>query len=285
MAVAITEEKLNAARTYLKDTADRFAGLLETTSRSQMPATVHWTVADTAAHVVALARLCAWKLESDGRDAPPIAGISELMQRTVVDTVDRMNEEVLSQFGERRLPVLAAMLRAEIDNVIRASDAADPARGMPWLGESIVPLAGVIAHMLNELQIHGRDIARAVRAPWKVPPQEAAPFFDLFLVGVTRYGYGKLLEGHGPARPGRVAVEFRSPYTTTVTMAMTDGFVEIEEPGGPVDVRLRFDPTTLNLMLFGRISKPRALLTGKVSVGGRRPWLLPAFLKIVRLPS
>lgn len=61
MAVAITEEKLNAARTYLKDTADRFAGLLEATSRSEMPATAHWTVADTAVHVVALARLCAWK--------------------------------------------------------------------------------------------------------------------------------------------------------------------------------------------------------------------------------
>jgi hypothetical protein len=37
-------------------------------------------------------------------------------------------------------------------------------------------------------------------------------------------------------------------------------------------------------MLFHRISKPRAVLTGKVVVRGRRPWLLPTFLRTVRCP-
>jgi hypothetical protein len=32
------------------------------------------------------------------------------------------------------------------------------------------------------------------------------------------------------------------------------------------------------------LSKPRALLTGRVRVGGRRPWLLPVFLRKVRVP-
>ncbi|MBB6348646.1 hypothetical protein AB0C18_22120 [Nonomuraea muscovyensis] len=36
--------------------------------------------------------------------------------------------------------------------------------------------------MLNELQIHGRDIARTVRTRWPVPAREAALFFDLFLL-------------------------------------------------------------------------------------------------------
>jgi hypothetical protein len=68
-------------------------------------------------------------------------------------------------------------------------------------------------------------------------------------------------------------------------MVMTDGFVMVEKPDGAPDVRLTFDPVTLNLMLFGRVSKPRAVLTGKVVISGRRPWKLPGFLRIVRLPS
>lgn len=40
-----------------------------------------------------------------------------------------------------------------------------------------------------------------------------------------------------------------------------------------------------NLMLFGRMSRVRAALTGKVLVSGPRPWLLPAFLRTVHMPD
>jgi putative sterol carrier protein len=94
-----------------------------------------------------------------------------------------------------------------------------------------------------------------------------------------------LLDGGGPARERRIAVEFRSRHTAPVTLVLRDGLVSAEEPGGPTDVRVSFDPATLNLMLFGRISRVRAVLTGKVAVRGRRPWLLPAFLRTVRVPD
>ena len=48
---------------------------------------------------------------------------------------------------------------------------------------------------------------------------------------------------------------------------------------------MTFDPATLNLMLFGRISRVRAAVTGKLVISGRRPWLLPTFLRTVRLPT
>jgi hypothetical protein len=38
------------------------------------------------------------------------------------------------------------------------------------------------------------------------------------------------------------------------------------------------------LMMFHRISKARAALTGSVVVRGPRPWLLPRFLRTVRCP-
>jgi len=87
-----------------------------------------------------------------------------------------------------------------------------------------------------------------------------------------------------PAHSRRIAVEFRSRYTTPVTL-VRDEKVTVTEAGGTPDVRVHFEPVTLSLTMFGRISRPRAALSGKLRVGGPRPWLLPAFLRTVRLPS
>lgn len=286
MIVPITQEKWERARRALTEASERFVGLASETSGSVGKATDDWSVAETVAHVGSLGRTLAGMVDPDGGRVP-VTDIDTLIHSTIVDTVDQFNEVLLGELTERDPRELGRRLHADFERVLIATADADPAQAVPWLGGSKVPLAGLFAHMINELNVHGWDIARAARVPWRVPPEEAALFFDVFLLGVTHYGYGRLLDGHGPAPKGRVAVQFSSRYTTTRVMAMHDGFVTVEKPGdGPVDVKLSFDPVTLNLMLFGRVSKPRAALTGKVVIrGGRRPWTLPSFLRIVKLPS
>jgi hypothetical protein len=205
-----------------------------------------------------------------------------------VDTVAEMNALILRQLTERRPLVLASRLREDIRAVLVATERRAPTEVVPWLGDSRVPLAGLLAHLLNELLIHGRDIARAIparRTRWPIPAPQAALFFELFLVGVTRCGYGRLLDNDDRPRARRITVEFSSKHTTPVTFVLHHGRVSIEEPAPGSDVRLVFDPPALNLMLFGRISKPRAVLTGRLVILGRRPWLLPTFLRTMRLPS
>jgi hypothetical protein len=153
-----------------------------------------------------------------------------------------------------------------------------------WLGDSRVPLSGVLSHLINELQIHGRDIARAARTPWAIPPREAALFFEVFFVELLRHGVGRLLDNDEPPRDRRIAVGFRSDHTRPVTIVLHKGVVSVEEPGGATDARITFDPVTLNQMLFHRVSKPRAVLTGKIAIRGPRPWLLAPFLRTVRCP-
>lgn len=283
MITNITRANWSRTREHLSARAELFAELAGSADAGGR-ATAHWSAADTAAHVATLTRVCAALVDPE-RDPGPLGDIGDHIRRTRVDTVDALNDTLMERFAEREPRVLGRAVRDDVAHILRATARTDPAGAVPWLGGSEVPLAGVLAHLLNELQIHGRDIARPARLPWRVPAGEAAPFFEHFLVGVTEYGYGRLLDGHGPAPKGRVAVEFRSEHTTPVTMAMTDGFVTVEKPDGHPDVRLSFDPPSLNLMLFGRISKARAVLTRRVVIGGRRPWLLPGFLRIVRLPS
>ncbi|MEU4443549.1 maleylpyruvate isomerase family mycothiol-dependent enzyme [Actinosynnema sp. NPDC050801] len=275
-------EQWSAVRAALPVVTRRFAELV-VASDPDARATSDWTVTDTAAHVVMIASIYTTLLAPDGGEVADPA-LAEFIPTVTVDTVADLNALALTRFTERDPAKLAAMLRSMVASILNLTAQADPERTVPWLGASKVPIGGVLAHLVNELLIHGWDIARAVGTPWSIPSREAAPFFDLFIIGLLRNDVGSLLDG-APPRDRRIAVAFSSRYTTPVTVVLHRGRVTVEEPGGPVDVRLGFDPAVLHLVLFGRVSRTRAALTGKLRVSGKRPWLLPTFLRAVRMPT
>ncbi|YCK32746.1 maleylpyruvate isomerase N-terminal domain-containing protein [Actinomadura sp. ATCC 39365] len=278
----ITYGKWASVRGSLKAATDRFAKLVSIVDPHAM-ATREWTVAETAAHVTAIASLYTRVVRGDVTTpfpelAGPILGAN-------VDTVSALNELAFEHFPERDPVVLAERLRGDVREILRAGAEVDPATPVPWLGDARVPVAGVLAHLLNELLLHGWDIARATRTPWSVPARDAGLFFDLFLIGMIRNDYGHLMDTGTPAPPRRITVGFHSAHTAPAALALDHGRVSVAEMGPQVDAHVRFDPAALNLLLFGRMSRTRAALTGKVAVWGRRPWLLPAFLRFVRLPT
>jgi hypothetical protein len=140
----------------------------------------------------------------------------------------------------------------------------------------------MLAHLTNEMLIHGLDIARASGRPWPIPAAYEAMFLELFLIGMVRNDVGGLFEGAKPS-PRRITVEFRSAYTDPVVLVLQHGTLRAEEPDGRADVRLTFDPAVLVPMMFGRVGKARAVFSGKVTVRGRRPWRLAKFLRTVRM--
>lgn len=287
MAASISQDQWQAIRTSVREIGGRFAGLLRDVRDPGARATTKdpgWSVADTAAHVATVAWLDT-ALLVPGAETHPVPGVLERIESTGVDGVHALNDFTLEHFPERDPKALADLLGYHIDRILEATEDRDPAETVGWLGGAQVPLAGLLAHLQNELLLHGHDIARAAGDRWSIPPRDAAAFFELFLMGLTRNGPGRLLEGGGRPRERPIAVEFRSPYTTPATMVLRDGRVTVEPPGPAADVRLDFDPAVMTLMMFGRIGKPRALLSGRVRVSGRRPWLLPIFLRTVRVPS
>ena len=291
MARAITVEQWNAARAALRDSGERFADLACSSGPGTM-ATRDWSIADTVAHVTSIA-LWDTALAQPGLAQPgdiplpyPWDVIEDQIPVTTVDTLNVLNDQIMERFTERDPQVLAKQLRTHIDDMLRASASLDPDKPGPWFGGSRVPLAAIFAHLTNELQIHGYDIARATGAPWVIPSAYAAQFHDLLVAGITRHGVGRFLDNDRPAPRRRIAVRFRSRYMAPLTMVMSPGgAVALAGPDSPVDVQVRFEPAMFNLMMFGRISRLRAVLTGKVRVSGPRPWLLPAFLRTVRFPS
>lgn len=283
VATRIEPGRWLAARAALKDAGDRFEALVASADPQAM-ATAEWTVMDTAAHVAVIAWLYTARMVSD--DTPmPIPGMRDRVLTTTVDNIhDGLNAQMLRDYPSRHPDAVLGKLRSCVDEILRLTDGGDPARTVGWLGGSRLPVAGFVAHLTNELLIHGRDIARSGRVPWRIPPEDAARFFELFLVEIIRNGPGNVLDDDRPVRPGSISVEFRSAYTTPVTIVLANGQVSVEEPSRDNDVRVYFEPATLSLVLFHRVARSRAVMTGGLRVWGRRPWLLMPFLRKVRLP-
>ncbi|MFC4081406.1 maleylpyruvate isomerase N-terminal domain-containing protein [Amycolatopsis samaneae] len=278
----ITEQRWNAVRDALPQAGARFADLVLTAHDPATRVTADWSVVETTAHVGFIALM--YRVMVRGGDEPlPLPALTTSIKQARTDTVADMNTLALREYPERDPVRLSEKLRTDIAEILRRSEGIDPERPVSWLGGALVPVAGVLAHLLNELLIHGLDIARAIGVPWPIRAVDEALFFDLFLVGMTRNSVGTLLDDAVPS-PRRIAVEFRSAHTDPVVMALQHGHVTIEEPDGASDVRLSFDPAVLVPMMFGRVSRARAVLTRKVVIGGPRPWLLRPFLKVVRMP-
>ncbi|MEV0154771.1 maleylpyruvate isomerase family mycothiol-dependent enzyme [Micromonospora sp. NPDC050686] len=270
------------ARDAMRRAAERFTALVRAAGDGTTRATRDWTVADTAAHLLSLAAYYGALLDPD---APrlPVPGLDRLLAGTTVDTVRDANEVVLRHLPERDPGRLADQLQAAVDRLLAATADVD-ARPVRWLGGALVTPTGLLAHLVNEFLVHGWDVARALAQPWPMPDADAALFLDEFLVEMIRRDYGALLDTgvRLPRRP--IGVEFRSAHTRPALLILRNGRVHLGAAGDRPDARVTFRPARFNLMLFGRLSVPRALARRDVVVGGPRPWLVPAFLRVVHLP-
>ncbi len=279
----VSTRKWESIRRDVAAAGDRFASLVEAAGPDRR-ATRHWSVADTAAHVATLTDLDVAITKAYPEPEFTVPDVYEQWQRTTVDQVDQLNVAVMRSFPQRDPRTLAARIRADCEAMLDATRDMDPSAPLPWLGSSTVTMAGLLAHIVNEFHIHGRDIARAAGLAHRVPPAEAAPFFEIFFVGLVRDGYGKLLDTAKPLPDVRVAVAFTSRHTQPVTLLLDGNVVSVADPETRPDARIAYDPVVFNLMLFGRVSPVRAVLSRGVRVGGPRPWLLPAFMRKVRCP-
>lgn len=284
MELEITDERWQDARDALAGAAERFTRMLLDCPAPGRRTLGDWSVADTAAHVAIVARLNAGLIAADlaALDEPEL---DRGWQEAGFGAFAKLNDLSLDHFPERAPDVVANRLLEEVDLLLNRAKDVDPRELRPWLGGARLPAASHVAHQLNEILIHGLDIARAVNVPWRISPREAAMTFDLFLMPMLGGDSGRLLAG-GAGNPGRVAIEFRSKHTTPVVLTSENGRLAVDLPhaAGKVDARVRFDPTTMMLTIFRRERLARAVATGKLLAFGRRPWAAVSYLRGMRSP-
>lgn len=263
----------------LIDAAARLDGLLRAVTDPKAVAVGHWTVEQTVAHLTVLSYFDALTCREDVRIPPELAPILDRTRVARIADIESINAQTLELFTERDLPTLAEQISMNV-GILALVCAHEPGRIVHWLGELPIPVKAVAGHYIGEIAIHGYDIARSQGLHWDIPESDARIAFDDCYIEVLRSGAHMMWSpSHKP-----VSVAFEVPGAPRQMIDIGPGRMSIGPSDDPADVVLSADAVTTGLMMFERINPFAAVLSGRLKVGGRRPWRVLRFRRQLRMP-
>jgi uncharacterized protein (TIGR03083 family) len=258
---ALPEVDTAAARAAVATAGARISSLLRSIESPAAPALGKWDLTDVAVHlshtldaVTALAR----------GGGPLLGGIGELEGLTRV---------LVHGESERDLRVIADRIQASVANFLAVTAAEGPGR-REWLTPGTrMPMSSLLCHVLNELVVHGRDIALADGKPWPIERSQAGLVVSGFLLPALANLGGAMVD-QSTAAGVHATFDVRVRGGGRAAFSFHDGDLTIEpEPAGPVDCHLLVDPAAFLLVAWGRKSQWGPIARGQLLAWGRRPWL------------
>lgn len=232
-----------------------------------------WTLPEVACHV-------SHAIEKDtdavlGRPLPSV----DLSPAAVA----AWTESMLTDDQERDVTVLAE--RIDTLGAAFLDIGEDPPAGpVSWIGGAELPPSAVACHLLEELLVHGFDIAKAARRSWHIEPGHAA----LAITGaavpiIAARPQSWVKPNHNPLARARVEIRLRQHERFALVL---DRGLRAELPPSPThpDAVISAAPDELLLVMLGRRSHWRALLRGRVVAWGRRPQAVLTLLGNINPP-
>lgn len=229
--------------------------LLEGRNGDQRVPNLDWTVAELAAHLASLPGVYRAQNANGQRFERP-------------DDFDRFSAEQRSRIDTSDLDAVAALLHDEVTDLLAELDAEDDIDGTRWLYGLPTTHRNLAAGVLNELVVHGQDLA-ALGGTAPVMTRERAnailpAIFAIMPIFVD------------PAKARRAQGVYHLSFRDGADWRYEidgDGHLTVE-PGRPEhpNAHLRADPATFLLVGLGRRNPIVAALTGRMVVWGRRPW-------------
>lgn len=238
---------------------DAYLALVEGTDGGRKVPGLEWTVAELTAHLASLPGVYRAQDEIGQAFEPP-------------DDFARFSVEQRSHIDTSDLAEVAALLRAEVTGLLDELDRSGDPDGSRWLYGQATTHRNLAATMLNELIVHGQDLAAlGGQAPELSRAQANAILPALFALMPVFVD---------PAKAARAAgvyhLSFRGGDDWQYRIGEGgDLAVERGRPDRP-DAHLRADPVTFILVGLGRRNPLVAALTGRMLVWGRRPWKFAA---------
>ncbi len=263
-----------AAREAVRVAGARFSTLLRSVRSPEAPALGKWNVRELATHVSTALDGISAVLEGGTPMLPDVWQLSTLTEMLVV------GEETTD------LPALADRVDASVARYVARSESLPPDDRRTWLVVGTeVNLATVTCHILNELLVHGRDIAKADGGSWTIDRPSAALVIGGFLFPVLGQLGGSMVEQKAAAgRRVGFDVNVRGGSRAYFVFDNGDLTVTTSRPSRPVDCHLSVDPTAFLLVAWGRISQGPAIARGQLFAWGRKPWLGLQLRSLMRNP-
>lgn len=263
------------ARAALAESTDQLTRLLRSVDDPDRPALGVWTVAEVGTHLThAFDIVSGLALQEQSSFLDDLAGLAAA-------TTARVDRD-----PERDLGVLAEHIEAGARRFLDQTGTAGADDSRPWLVKgSTTRLVTLTCHLLNEVLVHGYDVARASHRPWPIQPAAAAMVLEGFLFQVLPLVDPGALVHPERAAGVQAAFEIRIRGGGRVWMVFDNGRLSVPVTApGRIDCRLSVEPAAFLLVAWGRRSQWGPIMRGQLLAWGRRPWLGVRLRGLVRNP-
>jgi hypothetical protein len=273
--MATTEAAVDwrAAQAAVASGAQRVTVLLRSVRHPDAPAVGRWNLTDVAAHL------------SHGIDA--IVSMAQGGGGVIDDfwTFGDLTGALVRSESERDLSALADRIDASAARLLALMTAADDDRSQTWLVRGIDhKLSTLTCHALNELVVHGRDIAVADGQAWPIDRRDAGLIVNGFLFPALGALGRAMVADAGAEVRASFDVRVRGGGRAQFRFDAGDFSITPGPPAGPVDCHLSVDPTAFLLVAWNRITQWQAIPRGQLLAWGRKPWLGLKLRSLLRSP-
>lgn len=253
-----------AARRAVARAGPRLTAVLRSAAKPEAPALGEWDLTQVATHISHAVDTVSAMSAGGGNLLEDISGLP-MLSRVMIEGE-----------GRRPLPELADRIDASVARFLAAMEAA-AANGdsaATWMIQgSEMPLSALTCHVLNELTVHGLDVARAEGVPWPIDRADAALILQGFVFpALHTLGRAMVVQEKAGDRRARFEVRLRGDGRAWAFFDKGDFSVE-GSPQGPVDCHLSVDPEAFLLVAWGRINQWQAIPKGQLLAWGKKPWL------------
>jgi SCP-2 sterol transfer family protein len=252
-----------AAREAVAQAGPRLTAMLRAARRPEAVALGEWDITGVATHISHGMDTITAMSRGGGNLLEDISGLSTLTKVMVAGEGRRP----LGELADRIDASVGGFLAATIDAAAAGDDSSHA-----WIVQgTVAPLSFLTCHMLNELTMHGRDIALAEGVPWPIDRGHASLIMQGFVLP-SLHTLGRAMVVQDKAGNARFEVRLRGDGRTWMVFA--DGNFSVESaPQGKVDCHLSVDPEAFLLVAWGRVSQWPAIGKGQLLAWGRKPWL------------
>lgn len=278
------------ARDALSDQVARVISLLRSVRNPLAPAIGEWNLSEVAMHLhqawIIVTSLVGDDPQALHRVWPQLASRSGRSLVSDIWDFPGITRMGVNADVERDLTVLSDRIEAQARWFLGSLNEQVAAESHAWVVEGVVvgtPM--LVCHLLNEMIVHGYDMARADGKSWPIPRFHAALVIDGFLVPIVSALGPRTMVDQSVARGLAATYELHVRGGGRYLFVFDDGTVVVEVPGTrQVDCHISADPAAMMLVAWRRRSQWRAISRGQLVAWGRKPWLATRFPSLMRNP-
>lgn len=267
---------LRDVRAALGEAVPRLSALVRGVGDPGARAMGTWNVAELATHLAHVFEVIP-DLATAESPSSPLGEFEELGQFTR-GLVENEPERDVIQLADRIDDGFRQFMEAT------ASVTGDERR--PWLVDGLeTSLRTLHCHILNEVLVHGHDVARASRQAWSVRPDHAALVLQGFIVPVIGL-LGQRVVNEAAAAGLNACYDVRLRGAGgRVFFNFDDGVLSATGPSPRrVDCHISADPAELLLVVWNRKSQWGPIARFQMTAWGRRPWLAFRLVNLLTSP-